>query len=84
MYQPPPHGVSFTATAGYFYLVNGLGLVGWDDSVALSTTQIEAAGRRFCDKPWREVKSSFAHNWCFSSAYAPALLDAYDLSLIHI
>jgi len=74
-YMPPVQG-DFYAFAGFFYAVNGLGLVGWKDSKALTPDEIADATAIFCSKDMqmalRETDVSqrkYAQNYCFMGTY---------------
>jgi len=79
VYSPSPNSVLFYAVSAYFYTANGIGLLGWDEEKGLSTEQIEVAGAAFCAQNWSSVASKYADSYCFSSAYIPSMLDAYQI-----
>ena len=60
-------------------MINGIGLVGWNGEWNATMSEIAAASERFCNKPWSEVASRYAHMYCFSSVYILNLLSAYGL-----
>ena len=50
----------------------------WDGTQkGLSASQIEEVGTTWCARPWAEVESKYAVNYCFSSAYIVSMLAAY-------
>ena len=79
-YSPNVSGVQFFASAFFFYVANGLGLVARDGRWDGTWRDIELAGRRYCERPWSDVSSNkYAANYCFGSAFVPALLEAYAI-----
>jgi hypothetical protein len=79
VYQPTPTGVRFFASDFFFYVANGIGLVSWNGRWEGSWAEFAAAGRAFCGRRWDEVASKYAADFCFGSAYVPALLGAYGI-----
>ena len=79
VYQPNPTGVRFFASDFFFYVANGIGLVSWNGQWDGSWAEFAAAGRTFCGRHWSEVASEYAADFCFGSAYVPALLGAYGI-----
>ena len=79
VYQPNPTGVRFFASDFFFYVANGIGLVSWNGQWDGSRAEFAAAGRTFCGRHWSEVASEYAADFCFGSAYVPALLGAYGI-----
>ena len=66
-------------SSGYFYVAQGIGLLGRDEVKSLGIGDFEAAGKHFCQKSWRDVAAKYAESYCFGSAYIPALLRAYGV-----
>jgi len=79
VYQPTPSGVQFYAANAFFYTVNGIGLVGWSETKAISPHQIAEAGAEWCAKPWSEIAGEYTSVYCFMSAYVSSLLEAYSI-----
>ncbi len=87
VYQPalPSGRHSLVAYSAFFYTINGIGLLGWSDASGvdgaedITPTMIKDAGRRFCARQWSEVRSNYAHAYCFSSAYIPAMLETFGV-----
>jgi apyrase len=87
VYQPalPSGRHTLVAYSAFFYTVEGIGLLGWNEASGvdgvddITPTMIKDAGRRFCARPWPDVKSTYAHAYCFSSAYIPAMLETFGV-----
>lgn len=87
VYQPalPAGPLRLVAYSAFFYLVNGLGLIGWNDASGvdgvpnITPEMIKGAGRSWCNRSWSEVKSEYSHAYCFSSAYIPAMLETFGV-----
>ena len=73
VYQPSSAGTQWVATAGYYYIVQTLGLAAWGDAWTGPHGEIARAGRRFCELGWDEVPEPRGYAWdkCFGSACAP-------------
>jgi len=78
-YQPKVEDMTFFAGSAFFFLVNGLNL----STADTTTAQIAAAGSDYCAKEYLSIPEEdrkHAVNYCFSSAYIPAMLDAYGIA----
>ena len=80
VYQPPVHNISFVAVSAFFYIANGIGLVGWDETKGISTAQIAAKADEWCTRSWSaDITDARAYRNCFTSTYVAVLLDAYGI-----
>mmetsp|Transcript_87613 Transcript_87613/g.230866 ORF Transcript_87613/g.230866 Transcript_87613/m.230866 type:complete len:465 (-) Transcript_87613:70-1464(-) len=77
---------SFQAFNSFFYTANGLGLVGWSSSVALSRKQIYDAATTICAKNITAAVADsgqavgFAKLYCFMGFFMSHVLEAYGFA----
>lgn len=84
-YMAPASG-DFYAIAGFFYTANGLGLVGWKDTKALTSEDIGEATEKWCAKDLQTAVSEsgkpmkYAKLYCFMGTYVQQSLLVYGFS----
>lgn len=85
-YMPKVSG-RFYATAGFFYTVSGLGLVGWNEAKALSIAEITKASRKFCESDLSIAQNptnapvTFMERYCFLATYQTQIFTAFGFDL---
>jgi len=83
----PKASAQFYAFAGFFYAVNGLGLVAWKESKVVTPAEIAQATRSFCLKDLKEeVRASgrpteYVQTYCFLGTYVSEILSAFGFAL---
>merc|ERR1719174_399052 len=81
-YMAPVEG-DFFAFAGYFFAANGIGLVGWKDSKALTLDEISDATETYCNKDMQTAMQDsgqpmkYAQNYCFMGNYIHESLSVF-------
>jgi len=92
-YMSPVQG-NFYAFAGFFYTANGLGLVDWKDTKALTVGAIADATAAYCAKDMKTAQQDagkpmkYAERYCFMGNYIQQVLivlgfkDAEDAAVI--
>jgi len=81
-YMPAVEG-EFYAFAGFFYAANGLGLLGWKDSKALTSEEIAGATDSYCAKDMQTAQQDsgkpmkYAQNYCFMGSYVAQSLEVF-------
>lgn len=75
----------FYGISNYFYIANGLGLVGWDEERAITPLEIRTAAESLCEQSGEQAASEgppwkYRINHCFGGHYMSNILDAYHFS----
>merc|ERR1712046_424003 len=78
-----PEG-TYWGISGYFYAMNGIGLVDWNDEWSGTVGDIEPAAMDYCSKTFSEAKESlpytdpeYVSGYCLSSVLATTSLRAF-------
>mmetsp|Transcript_76908 Transcript_76908/g.222301 ORF Transcript_76908/g.222301 Transcript_76908/m.222301 type:complete len:663 (-) Transcript_76908:341-2329(-) len=74
----------FYAMSNFFYVPNGLGLVGWDERKPLKPSELKAATETFCTRSFQDVSGEesrqslkYRRNFCFGGHYMWHILKAF-------
>lgn len=85
-YQPKVGEMTFIAGSAFYYLVSALFPNTTAPITDISADQIGEAGKDFCKTKWSDVPNvygpdaaQYGQNYCFSSAYVPAMFDRYGI-----
>jgi len=77
---------TFYGLANYFYIANGLNLVGWGEAKRLSLAEIKEAATTFCGKELEEAKAfskapwKYKKNHCFGGHYMYHILTSFGFA----
>ncbi|CAK0911211.1 unnamed protein product [Prorocentrum cordatum] len=77
---------TYYAIANFFYIANGLDLIGWSESKSLSPSAILEKAKSFCQMPLADAEAASAAPWkykknhCFGGLYMFHILTAYGFA----
>lgn len=87
VHMPPVYNKkTYYAIANFFYIANGLGLVGWNEVKALMPSMIFDETKKFCELPVEKAKAAskapwkYKKNHCFGGVYMYRILKAYGFA----